>query len=153
MDSLLPGLIGMTIFGMMTAYFARDVWRAWSSHSWPVVEGQITLSQIRRWRRVRGGQEVSTWNHAPEIRYQYLVAGHQYHAHTICFGREWNTNEFDAHDTLKRYPSGARVRVWYDPQRPNHATLEPRASSRVYLMLCLSSFMMTSIAIGIIYGV
>ena len=153
MDTLVPGLIGLTLFGLGGTYFARFVWLARSSRHWPVVEGTITRSSIRKWKQGSAGGRTSTYNYSPEVRYVYQVAGQNYCGSNVCFGREWNTSGGAADRTVVDYPVGKKVQVRHHPLRPDLATLETQASNRVYLALSIAMGMSCSILYGIVYGV
>ena len=146
MDTLIPGFIGLTLFGLITAYLGRLVWIARCSRSWPIVEGTITRSRIREWQAAKGGQGVNRrMSYAPDVQYKYTVMGEQHVGRIVCFGRNWNTNHQDARATVADYPVGTLVQVHHHPADSQLATLETRASNRVYLFVAITVGMMLPI--------
>jgi len=148
-DTLIPGCIGLSLFGLATAYLGRLIWLGIASRSWPSVEGTITCSRIRRWRGAKGGQSDGTWHHAPVVRYEFMVDGELRTGWIVAFGRNWNSSRRAAQETVNKYPIGAAVCVYHHPHKPGLTTLERRASGRVYQFIVMTSGMM----VGIIYGV
>ena len=153
METLVPGLIGLTLFGLGGIYFARFIWLARCSRKWPVVEGTITQSWVRKWKQVKNGSQTSTYHYAPEVRYSYYVNGRELYGRNICFGREWNTSGGAADHTIAKYPVGKKVQVWHHPQRTELTTLETSASNRVYLMFAITFGMCVSILCGVMVGI
>jgi hypothetical protein len=154
MDSLIPGLIGLSLFTVPTVCLTRLIWLARSSRSWPVAEGRIISSWIEKKKRGRGGMSgLGAFNYRPRVRYTYQVDGQTATGTTIFFGQCLNTNEADAKAILRSYPADLDVQVKYHPGRPNLATLQTRASGRVYLFLVLALAMMGAILCGILSAV
>ncbi len=54
-------------------------------------------------------------------------------------------------NALSRYPQGADVAVYYDPQRPSRSCLEPGASFRSALVASVFGFGLTTFGIVILY--
>ena len=149
METLIPGFIGLTLFGLITAYLGRLIWLARSSRSWPSVEGTITGSRVREWQAAKGGQGVNRrMSYAPDVQYKYTTLNEQHVGRIVCFGRNWNTNHQDARNTIADYPVGTVVQVHHHPTDPRLATLETRASSRVYLFVTISAGMSAAILCG-----
>jgi len=92
----------------------------------------------KRWRQVRGKvyaarvvEEVSrdvderrTTMYRPEIRYEYVVDGHEYASRRLDFldrAASWRSY---AEGVIARYPIGRDVDVFYDPEDPAKSVLE-----------------------------
>ena len=113
-------LVGLAFFGvffaggLFAAYtIADELPQALASPSWPTVEGAETSSKVHRRpgkRRLR-------------LSYEYEVRGQTFESHKIAFlGRVFSG---PASERRKRYPSGAKVTVYYNPDNPAVAVLEP----------------------------
>lgn len=87
------------------------------SKDWPTAIGQILASTISYRSRSGGG-------HAPYplVMYLYQVEGRQYQSQRIYFGGEVGGSAMTG--LLKKYPVGAQVPVYYNPQNPAEAVLE-----------------------------
>jgi hypothetical protein len=81
---------------------------------WPTVAGRISSS----WAALDGER----------IRYDYEVNGRHYVGRRISWrvGGGTSTADATAQELAEKYPPGSGVRVYYDPQRPSTAVLEPR---------------------------
>lgn len=88
--------------------------RALATSTWVSTEGEITESEL-----VQG---YFGHNDRVAVDYRYVVSGSEHTgdriSHTIVFGGFFNTA------FLARYPEGARVAVYYDPDEPSRSVLE-----------------------------
>jgi hypothetical protein len=137
LDQLIPGLIGLSIFGIPTAYLLWLCWLALSSRRWPSATGRVTRSKVVPGRRERASYDV---------RYEYEASGRRYTGDRVRFGGALNLNSTDARATALRYPEGGSVAVRYHPRRPAIATLEPRVSGFLWFWLATGLFMVVSIS-------
>jgi hypothetical protein len=79
---------------------------------WPTVPGKITSS----WDVLKGER----------VKYDYAVDGKHYVGHRVCWGPRGGTAEPTYQELAEKYPPGREVKVYYDPNRPTTAVLEPR---------------------------
>ncbi len=93
------------------------------SRNWPCVEGRITESAVQVTRR-----HHST-SYSPQIAYTYSVAGQAYFSAAVTIGATRTFSSYaKAQTQTAKYPLGQTVSVYYDPQQPAEATLEPGAT-------------------------
>jgi hypothetical protein len=85
--------------------------------NWPSTMGTVVFSTIQ-WRRGSKGGSVAY----PSINYTYQVGGNAYESNKVMPGME--SGGTGAHKVVERYPAGAQVMVYYDPQDPSKALLE-----------------------------
>lgn len=83
---------------------------------------------FREWSTTQGVIESSTFDSAaddplPRIEFSYEVAG-QRHRRALDFPSGLTPSRELARSYIGRYPPGAKVNVYYDPARPEQATLE-----------------------------
>jgi hypothetical protein len=104
-------------------------WRAWqvrqASPSWPTVEGEVLASRVRP-RNETGtqhGSQSRQW--VIDLRYRYVVAGQTYTGQRLRAFERYHADEASAQQELAPYPAGAKVRVYYDPDRPASSVLIP----------------------------
>ncbi|MEP0806674.1 MAG: DUF3592 domain-containing protein [Chloroflexota bacterium] len=85
--------------------------------NWSSTLGTVTYSGIE-WRRGSKGSSVAY----PVVRYTYQFMGNSYEGNAIAPGpRVGGTG---ARKVVERYPVGAQVMVYYDPNNPSDAVLE-----------------------------
>ena len=116
------------------------------SHHWQSVNGKILSSEVNQEREFTGhtkGTQINWKTRTkfyPKIKYSYIVAERNYQSERITLGAhprirgtimaiissispnsklEW------AQKIVDNYPLGADVRVFYDPNSPKEAILEP----------------------------
>ena len=67
---------------------------------------------VREWYYSRGGERD------PVIVYSYYIDGQSHESKTLTKGGALNSH-------VKRFPGGTKITVFYDPQNPNEACIEP----------------------------
>ncbi len=80
---------------------------------WPAVQGRIVQSEVFRSHNDDGPTDE------PLITYEYVAGGKTYRSRRVKFSFKPQTQP-----TLKKYPMGAVVPVYYDPSNPSEAVLE-----------------------------
>ena len=85
--------------------------------NWSSTMGTVMSSTIVWRRRSKGGSVAY-----PSILYNYLVMGSPYQGSSITPGMAVGGS--GAHKVVERYPAGAQVLVYYDPNNPSDAVLE-----------------------------
>jgi hypothetical protein len=90
---------------------------------WPGTEGTVSATNIRRYN------DEGTIRFAPEINYEYQVAGHTYKSSVIRPEVHISfLDEAEAKQFLKKYAVGSKLQVFYDPATPAKAVIEPKAA-------------------------
>ena len=85
--------------------------------TWSTTMGTVTFSTLE-WRRGSKGGSTAY----PVVHYTYQVMGQAHQGHKVMPGPESGGSW--AHKVVARYPAGAQVMVYYDPQNPSDALLE-----------------------------
>lgn len=118
--------------------------RAEASKAWPMVLGQVISSMVTSSSDSDGGTTYS-----PDIRYAYDVGGQAYQSSRLAFGGTVSTgNPRDAQKHTARYPAGSVVQVYYNPNKPQDATLERRAGSANFLFAFGGLFLVIGCGVG-----
>lgn len=147
-DQLIPGMIGLMLFGVPTGFFLWLCYLGAVSQSWPTISGKVTTSYVKSlYVKVlpRSGAIA-------KIRYTYEVHGKSYTNDVVCFGDFLNASQSDARKKVQRYGLGSCVTVHYHPKRPQLATLEPRTSGFLALWIAIGLGAIGSITCGLITG-
>ena len=87
-----------------------------ASRSWPRVRGEITFAKLKM---------VGRDGHAAEIRYEYTVDNLDYASSRVALGVFLGAPLAEALATYERYRLGSSVSVYYHPDNPQLAVLEP----------------------------
>ena len=99
----------------------------------------------RQWREARGIIDSATVGsttsnsgrlgvdaaYVPDVRYRYTVDGREFRGDTVHRGLAANSEE-EARATVERYPAGAGVSVFYNPDAPEQAVLERDIRPQTY---------------------
>ena len=112
-------------------YFMRRKMAAVSQ--WPSTMGTINTSYLER----RSDGEGGSTNY-PVVDYSYQVGGQSFHSRKYAPGPELGGT--GAGKVVERYPAGAQVMVFYDPQNPSDAVLERKAPAQWLMWLLLIVF-------------
>lgn len=103
-----------------------------ASTKWPTVSGKITqvdvVAEERREDDDDGRTRIKTL-YRPDVQYAYAVGGREFHSNAWKWG--WTAfypDEASAKATVAKYTVGASVPVFYNPENPEVAILEPSNS-------------------------
>jgi len=96
---------------------------------WPYVMGTVKISTIEYRSSDDGGANY------PVVHYSYQVGGQPYEGYRIAPGGE--VGGVGAGKVAARYPVGAHVQVFYNPQKPSEAFLEKKAHGQILMWVIL----------------
>ena len=100
---------------------------------WPSTMGTVSTSYLER----RSSSDSGYTNY-PVVQYSYQVSGQAYQGMKIAPGPE--VGGTGAGKVVARYPAGAQVMVFYNPQSPSDSVLETKAPAQWILWLILIIF-------------
>jgi len=100
---------------------------------WPSTLGVVQMSTIEQRSSSEGG-----YTDYPVVQYSYQVGGQAYQSMKLAPGPE--VGGTGARKVVAKYPAGAQVMVFYDPQNPSDAVLERKAPAQWLMWLLLIIF-------------
>lgn len=113
-------MVGALVAGIVTIVFGvRSFYYAFASYSWPETAGTVVESRQRR----TSGTKMTLYS--AHIVYDYTVDGTAYSSRRVSFGDTNHSSARHARQTVERYHFGKTVTVFYHPQNPAMAVLEP----------------------------
>lgn len=135
-------ILGFFVLGWLAYFFLfgtrqyiSELSNDTKSSNWPTTAGLITSSNIESWK------ESGDTYFEPKIEYKYEIDNLIYSSNRIRFGGfvpSFPSYSVEARETIRRYPSGIAVQVYFDPDNPSLSVLEPRTGQiRILLMLAL----------------
>jgi hypothetical protein len=90
---------------------------------WATTEGRVVESRVEA--RNPPNADRPSIRYGARVVYEYAVAGKAYRAERVSFdGTLWRPTREAAEADRARYAEGAKVSVFYDPERPQSAVLE-----------------------------
>ena len=121
----------LTLFvcGIAAGYAIVQIGRAILASRWPSVEGEIATTRLVHRFGVDGPEDYDY------IGYRYSVNGRPYRGDRVRFGPQVAPRSIiptvdpepdhpnRAATVTREYPQGARVRVYYNPRRPEESVL------------------------------
>ena len=126
-------LLILNIVFLTIIFFMRR--RMATVSQWPATMGNVIMSTIER----RSSEDGYT--DYPVVQYSYQVGGQAYQSYKLAPGPEMGGT--GARKVIAKYPAGAQVMVFYDPQNPAEAVLERKAPAQWLMWLILAIFDVT----------
>ena len=133
------GLIGLGVF-LLGVFKVRKL-RA--SQSWAVAMGTIVESSVEESFN-RGSDDLpDSWSYTPLIRYQFQAQGQTIIGDRLGFDGKSYSKKPDAQAVVARYPLGAQVNVFFDPEKPADSVLHRTSGSAwVFVVVGLAAFLL-----------
>jgi len=101
--------------------------QAKASSNWPTTAGLVLKSKVVSHR----SNNSSTY--LAKVNYQYQVEGKRLESETVWFGGDVSTSDQAmVRETVKKYPVDQKVIVYYNPEDPEIAVLEPGVFKTTY---------------------
>jgi len=97
---------------------------------WPFTMGTVLMSTLEARHSSEGG-----YTNYPVVMYSYQVNGQAYQGNKIAPGMEVGGSGVGK--VVARYPAGAQVSVFYNPQNPSDAVLEKKAPAQFWIWFIL----------------
>lgn len=132
MNTELLIVVGIIVFVFLGIIFFMHR-RMAAVRQWPSTMGAVNASYLERRSSSEGG-----YTNYPVVQYSYQVSGQAYQGAKIAPGPE--VGGTGAGKVVARYPAGAQVMVFYNPQNPSDAVLETKAPAQWILWLILIVF-------------
>ena len=106
-------------------YFTSDmIDEAKESETWPSVPGIVTDSTISSYVSTSDGKNQTMYSAG--VTTSYNVDGKQYSTSMINLAGSSSTSvRSSVQKKIEKYPKGREVSVYFDPEYPDHAVLEP----------------------------
>lgn len=123
-------------YGIRTIFYAR------ATRKWPTVEGIVLGSGIVRSMSSsssRNSTITNQYTYKAEIAYEYEVDGQRYVSNRVHLLDIATSNPGRAQLIQSRYKEGRPVRVYYQPDNPEQALLEPGGSSGAWLPILVGA--------------
>jgi len=109
-------------------YSRRSKHKATASQVWPATSGTMLISEINESVSRDENGDTST-AYYPNVVYTYQVSGQTYTCKQVAFGGAvGRSNPAQVQPFVAKYPVGAVVTVYYNPNKPEEAVLEKTAS-------------------------
>jgi len=116
------GIIGMQ-------FFAKPVSRMFANQDkWAQTEGTITSGEVISFRS--SGQNM----YRASLTYNYTVEGKEFHSDAIHSGTSSTSFKYFPQRKIDKHPAGSKVPVFYNPDQPSEALLEPGLGILKYVL-------------------
>ncbi len=130
--------------------------KAGASLQWPSAPAVITVSDVRESASTDEDGHTS-YSYYPRVEYTYEAAGETRTSKQVAFGGTQGYSSPDkARLDLAKYPAGAAVTAYYNPEKPGEAVLERAAGSgakTAKIMGIILIVISACIACGLLVGV
>jgi len=133
---LAVGIIGVVLVILNVVFLAILFFmrrRMATVSQWPATLGTVHTSHLEQRHSSDSG-----YTNYPVVGYSYQVSGQAYQSTKLAPGPE--VGGTGAGKVVARYPAGAQVMVFYNPQNPSEAVLERKAPAQWLMWLLLVIF-------------
>jgi hypothetical protein len=120
-DYFYVGLIALPMVALLALATVSKLWELRKAQSWSQTTARIVRSEMDE-QRHRFTGDAETIRNVPAIEYEFTVNGRKVRGRRVGIGDDAGGANTEA--TLARYPKGAIVTVYYDPNAPTHCVLE-----------------------------
>jgi len=141
MKNIFGGLVIGAVLGLIGYFVAYHFGKpildqAKASAAWPSVDGVVERSEVTTSRATTHSRNRRRETmYSPEVVYRYNVNGEDLRASTVAFGADFSSNSASvARAVIDRYPVNKPVQVYYDPEIPGNAVLEPGITWKAYVV-------------------
>jgi hypothetical protein len=132
------GLLFIFVGAGAWAYVGYLKMKVQKSMSWPSTQGEILQSEVIQ--KESGGYSATSTVYKAKILYRYQVQHRKYKSDKLSIGQSVNTGSKDrAETTVRQYPVGATVDVYYNPENPKDVCLE-RKEEMIIMAWIMSLF-------------
>ncbi len=139
-----PALLGIAFAcaGMLhISESTKTMYEAIDSRKWPATSGQVIESRVA----VSQGNRI---NYTPRVAYSY-EAGAKLRTSTEIWLKSYGADQAFAEDVVAAYPTGAEIKVFFDPQNPARAVLRP-GPNWFLVFWCVLSWLITGTGIALL---
>lgn len=103
--------------------------KARASATWPATEGEVIESHLDRHR-----SRKKKTTYSATVIYRYEVDGADFEGDEVWAGQYSSSSRSGMQKIVSQYPVGANVSVYYSPDDPAEAVLQPGAFTSSYLV-------------------
>lgn len=147
-DGFWIGLIALPMVVLILLAVASKGLDLRRAASWETTTGRIVSSKIAQ-RTIKFAGEPERIENYAAISYEFSANGHKVQGSRIGIGDD--NRDADAAPTLKRYPVGANVTVYYDANDPRNCVLERGGPKGIEAKGCVMALVELTIAGGILW--
>jgi Protein of unknown function (DUF3592) len=114
-------IVFLTLSIFLTVYTIRSTINGIASKTWPKTTGYILDARWHFSPRGGGSKSRASWH----VVYKYHVGSNEYKSDRVFFGVITDDTQKEIRDRCDRNKVGASVDVYYNPEDPRMAVLEP----------------------------
>ncbi|HLJ90231.1 MAG TPA: DUF3592 domain-containing protein [Candidatus Angelobacter sp.] len=135
MGSILA-IVGLLISGIAVLAYRRDQ----AALAWPTARGKVLASSVKE----VSGDSIT---YKPDIQYEYNVNRSRHSAKVWRFGAPLSSSKSKIEEIVSQYPVGKDIEVFFNPQDPTDAILEPGETK--WRGKCVVGLLMAFIGMGV----
>lgn len=133
--------IMFVILGIAILIVGSILWKeAGKVKSRPTVTGKVVTSTVDYAHDSQSQQETTMYS--AKVKYQYSINGITYFSEKISMGKFSTSSRNQAQKIADKYPPGKEVVVYYNPDNPDEAVLEPDETIYVLIVFILGALVL-----------
>ncbi len=114
------GCLFLVLAGALVLWSLYQAMEMSNSEGWSKTSGRIITSGA-----APGSGFFTQYTTYPEVAYTYTVREQEFKSHNLHWASNFRLTRAGAEAEVARYPAGAEVTVYYDPDFPGTAVLQP----------------------------
>ena len=126
-------IVLVVIGAFITSFTLLAVKRGKQSEQWQKCEGKVVSAEVEEERRYDPEDGTSVYYY-PRVHYEYQVGDKTYQGKKLKM-LEASMSKKKANETIASFSTGSTVEVYYDPQKPEQAVLQPGTQKFSYVFL------------------
>ncbi len=131
------GIVGAMALGMAALFVLglKNISRGVLSRGWPTSEAVVARVEMTSHTSRDTRRQSSTTTYHAELSFRYAVGGHEYTTDQVSWGQTLGSGDpTEAVVLALSYPEGRRVRVHYNPAKPDEAVVKPGLTGSAFLL-------------------
>ncbi len=154
------GILFVIVGALLILWGVSAALSATRTTHWPTVSGRVIASRIEVKEQKtlspssKGASYYKQKRYYPKIEYPYSVQGKEFtgtKVKALFSGRISYLTEWQAQNVINKYPEGKNVLVFYDPNDPARACLEPGVPWKLVLPMSLFGLLSMGVGIALIF--
>lgn len=148
-DLFYVGLIGAPLVVLLVVAVLVKMLEVRRASTWSTAAGRVMRTSTGARRQGVAGEGTQTVTTVPLVEYEFSVGGSTFRGNRISIGEDSGGANTEA--TLRRYPVGTVVSVYYDPANPGNCVLEREIPKGVGKGLAVLAAFIVAVVAGVYY--
>jgi len=129
----------------------RSYWEWKTAHSWPHTNGEVIDSKVALYFTGSSEGSPGEERYNVQVTYKYNIIDHEYTCKRMSLTSQTMTCQYESTAKIlqkQHYAIGQPVTVYYNPKKPQSATLDKSVNNKVLLLVFLGGLILPTFSIA-----